>query len=129
MGVEVSRDIYDRTCLRIQSLGLTDRISIIHATRSHNDLSRPMWSTLYLMTNTNQSPETANGAVFSSRFGESSRMIMVFPAKAIMRRRDESGRAVRTRSSFTSSSRFADKCPEPLLASFLSFSLHLVLKT
>src|ERR1700735_1879820 len=30
VGVELSRDIYERTCQRIQSLGLSDNISIIH---------------------------------------------------------------------------------------------------
>src|SRR5205809_657120 len=29
VGVELSRDIYDRTCQRIKSLGLTDLVSII----------------------------------------------------------------------------------------------------
>jgi len=54
VGVELSRDIYDRTCLRIQSLGLTDRISIIHGNALHTDLSPADVVTLYLMTSTNE---------------------------------------------------------------------------
>ena len=49
VGVELSRDIYDRTCLRIQSLGLSDHISIMHT-----DLSPADVVTLYLMTSTNE---------------------------------------------------------------------------
>jgi ubiquinone/menaquinone biosynthesis C-methylase UbiE len=54
VGVELSRDIYDRTCARIQSLGMTDRISIIHGNALHTDLSGADVVTLYLMTSTNE---------------------------------------------------------------------------
>lgn len=54
VGVELSRDIYDRTCQRIQLLGLTDRISIIHGNALHTDLSPADVVTLYLMTSTNE---------------------------------------------------------------------------
>ena len=54
VGVELSRDIYERTCLRIQSLSLTDRISVIHGNALHTDLSPADVVTLYLMTSTNE---------------------------------------------------------------------------
>jgi precorrin-6B methylase 2 len=54
VGVELSRDIYDRTCARIQQLGLTDRISIIHGNALHTDLREADVVTLYLMTSTNE---------------------------------------------------------------------------
>src|ERR1017187_7695483 len=54
VGVELSRDIYERTCLRIQSLSLTDRISVIHDNALHTDLSPADVVTLYLMTSTNE---------------------------------------------------------------------------
>ncbi len=54
VGIELSRDIYDRTCLRIQSLGLTDRITVIHGNALHTDLSPANVVTLYLMTSTNE---------------------------------------------------------------------------
>lgn len=54
VGVELSRDIYDRTCLRIQSLGLTDHIQIIHGNALQTDLTPADVVTLYLMTSTNE---------------------------------------------------------------------------
>jgi precorrin-6B methylase 2 len=54
VGVELSRDIYERTCLRIKSLGLTDQITVIHGNVLHADLSPADVVTLYLMTSTNE---------------------------------------------------------------------------
>jgi SAM-dependent methyltransferase len=54
VGVELSRDIYDRTCARIQALGLNDKITIIHGNALHTDLSNADVVTLYLMTSTNE---------------------------------------------------------------------------
>jgi SAM-dependent methyltransferase len=54
VGVELSRDIYDRTCQRIKALGLTDQISIIHDNVLHTDFSPADVVTLYLMTSTNE---------------------------------------------------------------------------
>lgn len=54
VGVELSRDIYDRTCLRIKSLGLADQINIIHGNALQTDLSGADVVTLYLMTSTNE---------------------------------------------------------------------------
>jgi SAM-dependent methyltransferase len=54
VGVELSRDIYDRTCLRIKSLGLDDQITVIHDNVLKTDFSRADVVTLYLMTSTNE---------------------------------------------------------------------------
>jgi SAM-dependent methyltransferase len=54
VGVELSRDIYDRTFQRIKALGLSDQISIIHGNALHTDLSNADVVTLYLMTTTNE---------------------------------------------------------------------------
>lgn len=54
VGVELSRDIYDRTCLRIKNLGLADQITVIHGNALHTDLSPADVVTLYLMTSTNE---------------------------------------------------------------------------
>jgi SAM-dependent methyltransferase len=54
VGVELSRDIYDRTCLRIKALGLSDQISMIHGNVLHTDFSKADVVTLYLMTSTNE---------------------------------------------------------------------------
>ena len=54
VGVELSRDIYDRTCQRIKALGLADQISIIHGNVLRTDFSPADVVTLYLMTSTNE---------------------------------------------------------------------------
>ena len=54
VGVELSRDIYDRTCQKIKTLGLTDQITMIHGNALHTDLSPADAVTLYLMTSTNE---------------------------------------------------------------------------
>ena len=54
VGVELSRDIYERTSQRIKALGLADDISVIHGNALHTDVSRADVVTLYLMTSTNE---------------------------------------------------------------------------
>jgi precorrin-6B methylase 2 len=54
VGVEMSRDIFDRTSQRIKALGLTDQISVVHENALHTDLSNADVVTLYLMTSTNE---------------------------------------------------------------------------
>jgi precorrin-6B methylase 2 len=54
VGVELSRDIYDRTCQKIKTLGLADQITMIHGNALHTDLSPADVVTLYLMTSTNE---------------------------------------------------------------------------
>lgn len=54
VGVELSRDIYERTCLKIKALGLSDQITMVHGNALHTDLSPADVVTLYLMTSTNE---------------------------------------------------------------------------
>lgn len=54
VGVELSRDIYERTCARIRALSLDDQISIIHGNALHIDLSSADVVTLYLLTSSNE---------------------------------------------------------------------------
>jgi ubiquinone/menaquinone biosynthesis C-methylase UbiE len=54
VGVELSRDIYERTCLRIKSLGLTEQIEMVHGNALQTDLRPADVVTLYLMTSTNE---------------------------------------------------------------------------
>jgi SAM-dependent methyltransferase len=54
VGVELSRDIYDRTCQRIKALNLNDQISIVHGNILQTDFSAADVVTLYLMTSTNE---------------------------------------------------------------------------
>jgi SAM-dependent methyltransferase len=54
VGVELSRDIYDRTCQRLKTLGLSDQVSMIHGNILQTDFSSADVVTLYLMTSTNE---------------------------------------------------------------------------
>jgi predicted RNA methylase len=54
VGVELSRDIYDRTCQRIKSLGLNDQITMVQGNVLHTDFHAADVVTLYLMTSTNE---------------------------------------------------------------------------
>ena len=53
VGIEMSRDIYESTVARIKSLGLADRISIIHGNALHADFSPADVVTVYLLTSSN----------------------------------------------------------------------------
>src|SRR5438309_10660557 len=52
VGVELSRDIFDRTSARIKALNLTDQIKIQQGNALHTDLAEADGVTLYLMTST-----------------------------------------------------------------------------
>src|SRR5579871_5908173 len=54
VGVELSRDIYDRTCQKIKALGLGDQISMVHGNVLQTDFSSADVVTLYLMSSTNE---------------------------------------------------------------------------
>jgi SAM-dependent methyltransferase len=54
VGIELSRDIFDRTSARIKALNLADSIQIQHGNALHTDLSGADVVTLYLMTSTNE---------------------------------------------------------------------------
>jgi len=54
VGIEMSRDIYEKTTARIKSLGLSDRIRVIHGNALHIDLAPADVVTLYLLTSSNE---------------------------------------------------------------------------
>ncbi len=53
VGVELSRDIFERTTAHIKSMGLADKILIIHGDALHVDLTPADVVTLYLLTSSN----------------------------------------------------------------------------
>ncbi len=53
VGIELSRDIYDKTSARIKSLGLSDQAKVVHGNALHYDLSPADVVTLYLLTSSN----------------------------------------------------------------------------
>ena len=53
VGIELSRDIYDKTAARIKSMGLGDQVKIVHGNALHYDLSPADVVTLYLLTSSN----------------------------------------------------------------------------
>ncbi len=54
VGVEMSRDIFDKTEARVKSLGLQDKVQVIHGNALHVDLSPADVVTLYLLTSSNE---------------------------------------------------------------------------
>ena len=53
VGIEMSRDIYEKTAAHIAQLGLSDRVTVIHGNALHADLSKADVVTLYLLTSSN----------------------------------------------------------------------------
>ena len=54
VGIEMSRDIFEKTSARIKSLGLDDRVKIIHGNALRVDLSPADVVTIYLLTSSNE---------------------------------------------------------------------------
>jgi len=54
VGIEIRRDIYEKTAARVASLGLADQVKIVHGNALQADLSPADVVTLYLMTNGNE---------------------------------------------------------------------------
>ena len=54
VGIEMSRDIYEKTSARIKSLGLDSRVQVIHGNALHTDLTPADVVTLYLLTSSNE---------------------------------------------------------------------------
>jgi precorrin-6B methylase 2 len=54
VGIEMSRDIFESTSARIKSMGLDDRVRIIHGNALHVDLTPADVVTLYLLTSSNE---------------------------------------------------------------------------
>ena len=54
VGIEMSRDIFDKTAAHIKSIGLDGRIQVIHENALHADLSPADVVTLYFLTSSNE---------------------------------------------------------------------------
>lgn len=54
VGIEIRRDIYERTRERVASLGLADQVQIVHGNALQYDLSPADVVTLYLLTSSNE---------------------------------------------------------------------------
>jgi protein-L-isoaspartate O-methyltransferase len=54
VGVEIRRDIYENTLARVASLGLSDRVHIVHGDALKTDLTSADVVTLYLLTSSNE---------------------------------------------------------------------------
>ena len=53
VGIELSRDIFEKTSARVQALNLQDRVTVINGNALHTDLSPADVVTLYLLTSSN----------------------------------------------------------------------------
>jgi precorrin-6B methylase 2 len=54
VGIEIRRDIYERTLAKVLSLGLSDQVRIVHGNALKYDLSPADVVTLYLLTSSNE---------------------------------------------------------------------------
>jgi predicted RNA methylase len=54
VGIEIRRDIYEATLGRVNSLGLTDQVKIVHGNALRTDLRPADVVTLYLLTSSNE---------------------------------------------------------------------------
>lgn len=54
VGIEIRRDVYERTAATVASLGLSDQVKIVHGNALKYDLSPADVVTLYLMTSSNE---------------------------------------------------------------------------
>jgi protein-L-isoaspartate O-methyltransferase len=54
VGVEMSRDIYEKTAARIKSMGLDGKIQVIHGNALHTDLAPADVVTMYFLTSSNE---------------------------------------------------------------------------
>jgi precorrin-6B methylase 2 len=54
VGIEIRRDVYEKTLARVASLGLADEVRIVHGNALHYDLGPADVVTLYLLTSSNE---------------------------------------------------------------------------
>jgi SAM-dependent methyltransferase len=54
VGIEIRRDIYERTLATVAALGLSDQVKIVHGNALRYDLSPADVVTLYLLTSSNE---------------------------------------------------------------------------
>ena len=58
VGIEIRRDVFERTAARVAALGLSDQVKIVRGNALKYDLSSADVVTLYLMTRWKRAPET-----------------------------------------------------------------------
>lgn len=54
IGIEIRREIYEKTSARVASMGLSDQVKIVHGNALRADLSQADVVTLYLLTSSNE---------------------------------------------------------------------------
>ncbi len=54
VGIEIRRDVYEKTLEHVKALGLADQVRIVHGNALHYDLSPADVVTLYLLTSSNE---------------------------------------------------------------------------
>jgi precorrin-6B methylase 2 len=54
VGIEIRRDVYEKTLAHVASLGLSDQVRIVHGNALHYDLTPADVVTLYLLTSSNE---------------------------------------------------------------------------
>ncbi len=54
VGIEIRREVYERTLAKVASLGLSDQVRIVHGNALRYDLSPADVVTLYLLTSSNE---------------------------------------------------------------------------
>jgi SAM-dependent methyltransferase len=54
VGIEIRRDVYEKTLARVSALGLAGQVRIVHGNALHYDLSPADVVTLYLLTSSNE---------------------------------------------------------------------------
>ena len=54
VGIELRREIYEKTLARVASLGLSDQVQIVQGNALHYDLTPADVVTLYLLTSSNE---------------------------------------------------------------------------
>ncbi len=54
VGIEMSRDIYEKTAAHVKELGLQDRVQVIHENALHANLAGADVVTLYFLTSSNE---------------------------------------------------------------------------
>ena len=54
VGVEIRREIYEKTAKRVETAGLTDQIKVLHGDALKTDLSSADVVTVYLLTSSNE---------------------------------------------------------------------------
>jgi predicted RNA methylase len=54
VGIEIRREVYEKTLAHVADLGLSDQVRIVHGNALHYDLAPADVVTLYLLTSSNE---------------------------------------------------------------------------